>query len=66
MFYVSILGIYVSIRPRATTYCLLDSSSSFLSTSRQLRCCLKSTIFVDGLPLNTMAMKQDERHVARV
>jgi len=62
MFCVSILGMYVSIHPRATTYCLLDSSSSLLSTSRRLRCCSKPTIFDDGLPLNTAAMKLDKRH----
>jgi hypothetical protein len=63
MFCVSILGLYVYIRPRATTYCLLDSFFSFLPSSRRLRCCSKPTIFDDGPPLNIMAMKRDEAMV---
>jgi hypothetical protein len=56
MFCVSILGMSIHIRPRATTYFLLDSSFSFLPPSRRLRCCLKPTIFDDGPPLNITAM----------
>jgi len=52
-----LLGMFVSIPPRATTYRLLDSSFSLLPPSRRLRCCSKPTIFDD---LNTTAMKQDE------
>ena len=62
MFCVTILGMYMSIRRRATTYRLLDSSSSLLPTSRRLRCCSKPTNFDDGPP-HTAATKPDgERH----
>ena len=63
IFCVSILGMSVYIRPRATTYFLLDSSCSFLPPSRRLHSCSKPTIFDHGPPLNITAMKRDEAMV---